>query len=467
MSFLLVYTSNHLPPFVKAQNLTTPKLLLSLTDSELENRLRKNRVFQKFTLVEALKDYSWIEQAETSHPDIVLVQADEFASDSLAELLESNVLNNTEVLFISDGTPNPVIDEAMKKGVAYHLRQPVEMDFLESLFEELLADLHTTSDASEQVLTSNLNQFGLLLGSSKSMTKLYRVIRKAAPSNASVLIMGESGSGKELVAQTLHLMSDRRDKAFLSINCGAINDELIESELFGHRKGAFTGASEDRKGLFAQADGGTLFLDEITEMPPEQQVKLLRVLETGEYRKIGDETVSRSDVRVIAASNREASDAIAEETFREDLYFRLAQFPIRVPPLRKRDDDVEELARHFLAHRNAKENTSKKISSEAITHIVEHSWPGNVRELKHTIERAYILADDVIAKEHIVLEDGDAASSETQFPDNLSLEEIEKQVILKTLADNDERKKETAEQLGVSVKTLYNKLEKYEADSDD
>lgn len=412
-------------------------------------------------------DCSWVEQADAAHPDIVLAQVDQFDSASLEKLTESNVLNSTEVLFISDGTPNPAIDEAMKKGVAYHLRQPIDMDFLEGLFEELLADLHTSNSESEQVLTSNLDQFGLLLGSSRSMTKLYRVIRKAAPSNASVLIMGESGSGKELVAQTLHLMSDRRDSAFLSINCGAINPDLIESELFGHCKGAFTGATDDRTGLFAQADGGTLFLDEITEMPPEQQVKLLRVLESGEYRKVGDETESRSDVRVIAASNREAGDAIAEESFREDLYFRLAQFPIRVPPLRKRDDDVVELARHFLAHRNAKEQTSKELSSEAVTAIAEHTWPGNVRELKHTIERAYILADDVISAEHIVLEDGEASDSTTSLPTSLSLEEIEKEVILKTLAENEGRKKETAEQLGVSVKTLYNKLEKYESGSGD
>jgi len=441
--------------------------LLSLTDSELENRLLENPVIQQFSLVERDMDCSWVEQADAAHPDIVLAQVDQFDSASLEKLIESNVLNSTEVLFISDGTPNPAIDEAMKKGVSYHLRQPIDMGFLEGLFEELLADLHTSNSESEQVLTSNLDQFGLLLGSSRSMTKLYRVIRKAAPSNASVLIMGESGSGKELVAQTLHLMSDRRDSAFLSINCGAINPDLIESELFGHCKGAFTGATDDRTGLFAQADGGTLFLDEITEMPPEQQVKLLRVLESGEYRKVGDETESRSDVRVIAASNREAGDAIAEESFREDLYFRLAQFPIRVPPLRKRDDDVVELARHFLAHRNAKEQTSKELSSEAVTAIAEHTWPGNVRELKHTIERAYILADDVISAEHIVLEDGDASDSTTSLPTSLSLEEIEKEVILKTLAENEGRKKETAEQLGVSVKTLYNKLEKYESGSGD
>ena len=236
--------------------------------------------------------------------------------------------------------------------------------------------------------------------------------------------------------------------------------ELVESELFGHIKGAFTGANSNRAGVFEQAEGGTLFLDELTEMPMEHQVKLLRVLETGEYKPVGSEDSRIADVRIVAATNRDPLQAIEEGIFREDLYFRVAHFPITVPPLRDRNDDIDGLAIHFLAHRNAEESSAKEITKEALERIKEYHWPGNVRELLHTIERAYILADDVVGIEHLILE-GSSAGLETDIG-NDSLEDIEKKVILQTLSELDGNKSETAEKLGISVKTLYNKLKKYD-----
>ncbi len=444
--------------------MTAPTLLLSVADSNLDQQLRSNPVLQQFKLLDVAANQHWIDTALAAGVELVLVQVDGFSEAELEQLEDSDLLADAEVIFISKGEPNPVIDKAMMKGVAFHLRLPVDMDFIQELLEEIHLDLQSADNESSEVLTSDLDQFGLLVGSSRPMGKLYRIVRKAAASAASVLIIGESGSGKELVARTLHLMSSRRDQAFLSINCGAISPELIESELFGHLKGAFTGASDDRSGLFEQADGGTLFLDEVTEMPVDQQVKLLRVLESGEYRKLGDDSLRHCDVRVLAATNREPSEAISEDLFREDLYFRLAQFPVRVPPLRKRGEDLEGLARHFLAHRNVEEGSSTELSEDAVGKILAYAWPGNVRELKHCIERAYILADQIITADHIVLDDVNATADQVDIPTNMSLDEVEKQVILKTLDENGGKKKETAQQLGISVKTLYNKLEKYGAD---
>ncbi|MFA0217773.1 sigma 54-interacting transcriptional regulator, partial [Vibrio cyclitrophicus] len=262
-----------------------------------------------------------------------------------------------------------------------------------------------------------------------------------------------------------HLASDRKNQPFIAINCGAISPELVDSELFGHEKGAFTGANRTHQGVFRQAEGGTLFLDEITEMPLEHQVKLLRVLETGEYRPVGSNATSIANTRVIAATNRDPQVAIEEQFLREDLYFRLAHFPIHVPPLRERGDDIVGLAKHFIAHRNANETTAKTIFTSALQKISAHAWPGNVRELKHCIERAFILADETIKDEHLIfdtppLETG--TTVEDMVPAGVSLEKIEKAAIINTLEENEGNKKETAQDLGISIKTLYNKLDKYQ-----
>jgi DNA-binding NtrC family response regulator len=282
-----------------------------------------------------------------------------------------------------------------------------------------------------------------------------------------VLVTGESGTGKELVAQTIHELSDRRHGPFRAVNCGAIASELLESELFGHEKGAFTGADRRRQGYFEQAAGGTLFLDEITEMPPSAQVRLLRVLESGEMMRVGGEAAVEVDVRVVTATNQSPRAAIDDGKLREDLFYRINVFSIDVPPLRERGDDVALLAQHFLEELNENADENKEITDDALEALGAHSWPGNVRELKNVVRSAYILADDAVRAADLapevtsrrpVTETDDAL----QVPPGTPLAEAEKRLILATLEQCDGNRTQTAKQLGISVKTLYNRLKAYD-----
>jgi DNA-binding NtrC family response regulator len=322
-----------------------------------------------------------------------------------------------------------------------------------------------TVSAARGSVESTPQRFGSLFGSSSAIQSVYRMIEKVSPSDASVLIVGESGSGKELVANTIHQMSARASAPFVAVNCGAIPATLIEAELFGHVKGAFTGATNTRKGHFERAREGTLMLDEITEMQPEMQVRLLRVLETGRFARVGGEEELHADVRVIAATNRDPIAAVREGRLREDLYYRLAVFPLRVPPLRARSGDSERLAHHFLAGLNEVAGTAKSLSPAALIALRSHAWPGNVRELKNAIQRAFILADDVIQSEHLALNTlapmTAGGEGTLRFALGTSLAEMEKQAILATLGHCDGHKRRCAEMLGVSLKTLYNRLTAY------
>src|ERR1700689_5379659 len=237
---------------------------------------------------------------------------------------------------------------------------------------------------------------GPLLGASAAIQEVFRLIERVGPTEASVLLTGESGSGKELAAQSIHDRSARRGKPFIAINCGAIPAGLIEAELFGYEKGSFTGAMRAHAGVFERANGGTLLLDEVTEMPLDMQTRLLRVLESRKFYRVGANTEYSSDVRVIAATNRCPLSAVQAGQLREDLLYRLAVFPIDIPPLRNRGEDVELLANHFLSELNAQAVTQKRLSAHARMTLKQHSWPGNVRELKNCIERAFILGDSVL-----------------------------------------------------------------------
>jgi DNA-binding NtrC family response regulator len=309
-----------------------------------------------------------------------------------------------------------------------------------------------------------------MVGSSELMQQVYDLILRVAPTDASVLIVGETGTGKELVAQTLHELSPRAKRPFVPINCGAVPSGLIESELFGHERGSFTGAERRRKGVFEQADGGTLLLDEITEMPIDLQVKLLRVLETGTVVRVGGDQVNRVDVRVLAATNREPEKAVAEGKLRQDLLYRLLVFPIALPPLRQRDDDVTLLSHHFVDALNRRAHATKRFSEAALERLRSHAWPGNVRELKHVIERGFILTTgDEIGADSIRIE-GDARQtlraedgSRLVVEVGASIREVEKRLILTTLERLKGDKKQTADVLGISLKTLYNRLNAYRA----
>jgi len=309
-----------------------------------------------------------------------------------------------------------------------------------------------------------LGRFGRLYGSSTVMQEVYRMIEKVAPTEATVFITGESGCGKELVARTIHERSPRARGAFVAINCGAIPQNLIEAELFGHERGAFTGANRQHRGCFERAEGGTLFLDEITEMAPEMQVRLLRVLETGRFVRVGGDGEIRTNVRVLAATNRDAIDAVRDGRLREDLMYRLAVFPIALPPLRERDGDTELLAEHFLQNLNVEGGTAKRFSRAALTTIRAYHWPGNVRELKNAVHRAFIMAEDVVELDLAGLACPAVEGECLRMPVGTSLAEMERQAIFATLDHCRGNKRRAAEMLGVSLKTLYNRLTAYQAE---
>jgi two-component system, NtrC family, response regulator HydG len=310
------------------------------------------------------------------------------------------------------------------------------------------------------------NAVGPLLGASPAMQEVFRLIERVGPTEAGVLLTGESGSGKELAAQSIHEYSARRGGPFIAINCGAIPAGLIEAELFGYEKGSFTGAMRPHAGVFERAEGGTLLLDEVTEMPLDMQTRLLRVLETRKFYRVGASTELTSDFRVIAATNRCPLQAVQKGQLREDLLYRLAVFPVALPPLRDRGDDVELLAEHFLKELNAQGRTQKRLSPRARMMLKQHTWPGNVRELKNCIERAYILGDAVL--ELAPLTPGAAhAGDQAAELDRLNIRvgsriyDMERSLIEATLDYFKGNKRRAADTLGCSLKTLYNKLNGY------
>lgn len=318
---------------------------------------------------------------------------------------------------------------------------------------------------SPMTLENSLQRFGIMQGASPIMERLYQQVEKVAATDATVLLVGESGTGKELIANAIHHSSDRRDETFVAVNCGAIPAHLIEAALFGHEKGSFTGAVRQHIGYFEHASGGTLFLDEITEMPVDMQVKLLRVLESGAFLRVGGDEEVKVDVRLIAATNRDLETAVKQGNLREDLMYRLAVFPVRIPPLRERGIDIELLAQHFLQLLNEKENTQKTFSRSSLEVIRSYSWPGNVRELKNVVQRAYILGTDTLDIEECISEL--SAKKPTVHDGYLNffvgtpLADAQKEIILATLKHYSGNKRLTAEALGISLKTLYNRLKEY------
>jgi DNA-binding NtrC family response regulator len=313
---------------------------------------------------------------------------------------------------------------------------------------------------------ASMEKFGRLYGASDVMQSVYEQIARVAPSDASVLIVGENGSGKELAAQTIHEMSSCADQPFLAVNCGALPPTLIEAELFGYEKGAFTGAQKSHAGYFERAHGGTLFLDEIGEMPLELQVRLLRVLETRTIQRIGSDQEIECDIRILAATNQEPMQAIQDMQLREDLYYRLAEFPIQLPPLRQRGDDVLLLANHFLKQANQRYGGNKHFAPGVLEKLKKHDWPGNVRELKNCIQRAYVMCErEVDIDTSSPFKPAEVARSDSDslefVPGMTTLAEVERRLIFATLEHFRGDKRRAADALGVSLKTIYNRLNHY------
>jgi DNA-binding NtrC family response regulator len=382
----------------------------------------------------------------------------------LVEDLESR--DSTQVVVMTGHASVESAIEALRAGATDYLVKPIDVERLRGILRRVPkpGQLHAEIGELREELR-RLGRFGPILGSSPAMQKLYDQLERVAPTSATVLLVGESGTGKELAAQTVHELSRRKRHPFLPLNCGAVSPQLIESELFGHEKGSFTGADRQHRGFFERAHGGTLFLDEITEMTPELQVKLLRVLETGTFMRVGTNEPISTDVRLIAATNRIPERAVADGKLREDLYHRLNVFPVHLPPLRERGTDLELLAQHFLDELNKQEGADKHFSPAALAALYAHNWPGNVRELKNYVHRSFILADNVIdvalAPEAIVQS---SPTSLITVRIGSTLEEVNRRLIEATLAECGNVKRRAAEVLGISLKTLYNRLAVYNAE---
>jgi len=398
-------------------------------------------------------------------PDVVLLDL-LLPDGSGMELFDSREsLGDVEIVLMTGHASLETSIQALRLGAVDYLIKPVSARQLEAVLTRVgrPVDARAELDGLRHVADEE-GRFGHLRGRAEVMQTVYTQIGRVAGTAVTVLIVGESGSGKEVVAQTVHDLSRRRKAPFLAVNCGALSPQLIESEMFGHEKGSFTGANRQHKGFFERAHGGTLFLDEVTEMPPDLQVKLLRVLETGRFMRVGSDETIETDVRIVAATNREPTEAVARGKLREDLFYRLNVFQIRVPPLRDRCADVPLLAQHFLDKLNLREGEARSFALGALDKLERHAWPGNVRELRNVVQRAFIMADgDSITAACIPFDSALVAASEPLVTVQVgtTVEQMERQLILATLDSVKGHKGRAAELLGVSQNTLYNRLRDY------
>lgn len=404
-------------------------------------------------------------------PAVIIADSSDGPADAFT-LLRSvkNHYNDVPVVLISDkGSIQTALSAIQDEGAYHYFEKPVDARRLQVILDRAVE--LTEAKRENDMLRRQLRDRGAfceLVGSSAPMREIYGLIEQVAPSSASVLITGESGTGKELVARTIHNLSPRRDKPFVGINCAAIPETLMESELFGHEKGAFTGAASRRQGCFELADTGTLLLDEIAEMPALLQAKLLRVIEERAIRRLGSRKEIEIDVRILAATNRNPSDAVGEGKLREDLLYRLNVFSLHLPALKDRKEDLPLLAQHLVTHLADKHGRPARfLSPGAISALQFHEWPGNVRELRNVIERAVVICSgEQIERHHFApypieqrvrLRDEDTIT----FPVGTPIDEVERQMIMRTLQKTNNNKTRAAQLLGISLKTLHNKLNLY------
>ena len=419
-----------------------------------------------------------IDRIHTGPVDLILMDV-RMATMSGVEALKRIKIYNPSIPIIIMTAYSSVASavEALKAGAYDYLIKPLDFDVLKLTLERAgeHADLKEENYRLKAQLADGFNPTKII-GTSLPMKKLMDMLAMISPSEATVLIMGESGTGKELIARSIHLNSHRKKKPMVVVNCAAIAESLLESELFGHEKGAFTGAEHSRAGRFEQAQGGTIFLDEIGETSPTMQAKLLRVIQEREIQKVGGDRTIFVDVRIIAATNRDLTEEVKAGRFREDLFYRLNVVTVDVPSLRQRQEDIPLLAHHFLrvfAEKNRKK--IKDFSPQAMDMLIHYQWPGNVRELENTIERAVILmAGDYITEKHLpdnitsaeLSADGPKTDAmDSVLSSQFSLEDIEKKAIFHTLEQTGGNKSETARRLGITRKTLHNKLKQYGDDS--
>jgi two-component system response regulator AtoC len=405
-------------------------------------------------------------------PDVVFVDLKLPDGEGVDLLRDRPPDANSDFVVITGHASVDSAVDSLRQGALDYLTKPPDLARLKII----LANVRRTRELRGEVHLlrrelRELGRFGPLVGRSPEMQEIYDLITRVAPTDATVLILGESGTGKELVAETIHRLSPRCEGPFLPVKCGAIPKEVIESELFGHEKGSFTGADRSRRGHFEEASGGVLFLDEVGQLPVELQVKLLRVLETDQVMRVGSSSTTPVDVRVLAATNQNPAEAVRKGILREDLYYRLNVFPITLPPLRERGDDVLLIAEAFLESMNREKGTTKRWSDRSRDRLRSYRWPGNVRELRNVTERTFILSDEILEPDLVPLPTGTAsrgADGETVHVDvGSSLQDAERSIILATLRSLDGDKRRAADVLGISLKTLYNRLKVYAASRPD
>jgi len=439
-----------------------PGTVLIIDDEEqLRKLLTRIISLEGFKIVEAASLKTAMDQLNRQSVDVILCDVRlpdgngvEFVRAVRTKYPSIEIILLTAYGNIADGV------QAMKNGAFDYIVKGNDNDRIIPLLHQALGKVTNNKQAAVKIGQESSVVFGEILGSSAIIKDAIRIAEKIAPTDTTVLLTGETGTGKEVFANALHSASKRSKNAFVAINCSAFPSELLESELFGHKAGAYTGATKDKKGLIELADKGTLFLDEIGEMKMELQAKILRVIETGEYIKVGDEKKSKADIRLITATNRDLDKEIAEGHFRQDLYYRLNVFSIQLPTLRDRPEDIPLLAEHFRTIFTTRENKQTlSISKEAMILLQQYSWQGNIRELRNVIERAVILCDrDKILTEDLPYEIQKQQGSQAH---SLSLMSVEKIHIEKVLLHTKGNKTRAADLLGIGLTTLYRKLEEY------
>lgn len=418
-----------------------------------------------------------LELIKDHKPDVALIDLRMPDMDGMTLLHQiKNQYQDTAVIILTAyGTVESAV-QAMKAGAYYYLTKPINFDELELILKKALyqKELELENASLKAELLQERHEEGTIIGRSLEIRQMIALAEKVAKTQSTVLIQGESGTGKELFAHLIHRESERKDKPFIAVHMAALTDTLLASELFGHERGAFTGATERKIGRFERADGGTLFLDEVSEIPEIMQTKLLRVLQTGEFERVGGTKTIKSDVRLICATNKNLKEEVRAGRFREDLYYRINVILLEIPPLRKRPQDIPLLAEHYLKHFNiANRKKIKAISKDALECLKEYSWPGNVRELKNIIERAVVLAnsemietaqlpDDIKNGSHGIplFSPGQANLSRTT-PNDQTIRSMEKDMIKNALGESSNNKSLVAKKLGISRRTLYRKLKEY------
>ena len=451
-----------------------PHALIVDDDPDTSETLAMLVATQGFTVATASSLREARRQMVLQEPDILLLDLMLPDGSGMELFREAKALTNTEVVLMTGHASLDTSIEALRLGAADYLVKPTHMTQLQGVLSRVTKPSALIGEAAEmhEVLERE-GHFGQLWGRSAPMREVYEQITRVAGTSATVLVTGESGTGKEVVARTIHDLSRRRGRPFLAVNCGAISPHLIESEIFGHEKGSFTGADRQHHGFFERASGGTLFLDEITEMPLDLQVKLLRVLESGTYMRVGSTQLQETDVRILAATNRTLEQATESGKLREDLLYRLNVFPIHLPALRERRDDIAALAEHFLEQICKREGQVKRFTPQALERLADYRWGGNVRELRNIVYRAFVMAPGgTIVNECLprsaaepAAAAGPAASMQAAPSITVSvgttLAEAERQITLATLEHMGRHKEKTAATLGISLKTLYNRLKEY------